>query len=82
MNLLSDEKITEGIVSNIKSCQTFEGGFGQKSYCETHGEYSYCEIATLILLNKLNEIDIKSFILWLKLRQMIKEVDLMEQQIN
>ena len=28
MNLLSDEKITEGIVSNIKSCQTFEGGFG------------------------------------------------------
>ena len=23
MNLLSDEKITEGIVSNIKSCQTF-----------------------------------------------------------
>ena len=32
-----------------------------------------CERATLILLNKLNEIDIKSFILWLKLRQMIKE---------
>ena len=32
-----------------------------------------CEIATLILLNKLNEIDIKSFILWLRLRQMIKE---------
>ena len=28
MNLLSDEKITEGIVSNIKSCQTFEEGFG------------------------------------------------------
>ena len=73
MNFLSDEKITEGIVSNIKSCQTFEGGFGQKSYCETHGEYSYCEIATLILLNKLNEIDIKSFIRWLTLRQMIKE---------
>ena len=49
MNLLSDEKITEGIVSNIKSCQTFEGGFGQKSYCEANGEYSYCAIATLIL---------------------------------
>ena len=30
-------------------------------------------IATLILLNELNEIDIKSFILWLRLRQMIKE---------
>ena len=37
LNLLSDEKITEGIVSNIKSCQTFEGGFGQKPYCEAHG---------------------------------------------
>ena len=35
--------------------------------------YSYCGIASLILLNKLNEIDIKSFILWLKLRQKIKE---------
>ena len=30
-------------------------------------------IATLILLNELNEIDIKSFIRWLTLRQMIKE---------
>ena len=39
----------------------------------SNGRYSYCAIASLILLNKLNEIDIKSFILWLKLRQMIKE---------
>ena len=73
LNLLSDEKITEGIVSNIKACQTFEGGFGPEPYCEAHGGYSYCAIATLILLNKLNEIDIKSFIRWLTLRQMIKE---------
>ena len=39
----------------------------------SNGRYSYFEISTLILLNKLNEIDIKSFILWLKLRKMIKE---------
>ena len=32
-----------------------------------------CERATLILLNKLNEIDIKSFIRWLKIIQTIKE---------
>ena len=73
LNLISDESITSGIVSNIKSCQTFEGGFGPEPYCEAHGGYSFCAIASLILLNSLNSIDIKSFIRWLTLRQMTKE---------
>ena len=73
LNLLPDESLTSGIVSNIQSCQTFEGGFGPEPYCEAHGGYSFCAIASLILLNSLNSIDIKSFIRWLTLRQMSKE---------
>ena len=73
LNLLSEPLLTSGVTSYIQSCQTFEGGFGPEPYCEAHGGYSFCAIASLILLNSLHTIDIKSFIRWLTLRQMIKE---------
>ena len=73
LNLLSEPLLTSGVISYIQSCQTFEGGFGPEPYCEAHGGYSFCAIASLILLNSLHTIDIKSFIRWLTLRQMIKE---------
>ena len=70
---LENDPITKGVVENIKNCQTFEGGLGPEPYCEAHGGYSYCGIATLILLKRLNEIDVNSFIRWLVSRQMTKE---------
>ena len=70
---LSNDPLTKGVVENIKNCQTFEGGLGPEPYCEAHGGYSYCGIATLVLLNKLYEIDVNSFVRWLVSRQMIKE---------
>ena len=70
---LSNDPLTKGVVENIKNCQTFEGGLGPEPYCEAHGGYSYCGIATLVLLNKLYEIDVNSFIRWLVSRQMNKE---------
>ena len=70
---ISNDPLTKGVVENIKNCQTFEGGLGPEPYCEAHGGYSYCGIATLVLLNKLYEIDVNSFIRWLVSRQMIKE---------
>lgn len=72
-NDLSNDPLTKGVVENIKNCQTFEGGLGPEPYCEAHGGYSYCGIATLVLLNKLHEIDVNSFIRWLVSRQMINE---------
>jgi protein farnesyltransferase subunit beta len=72
LNLIDDELI-EGVIENIKLCQTFEGGLGPEPFCEAHGGYSYCGIATLVLLNKLNEIDIDRFILWIVNKQMTKE---------
>ena len=70
---LENDPITKGVVNNIKNCQTFEGGFGPEPFCEAHGGYSYCGIATLVLLKKLNEIDTNSFVRWLVNRQMTKE---------
>jgi protein farnesyltransferase subunit beta len=69
LNIL-DEELIEGVVDNIKLCQTFEGGLGPEPFCEAHGGYSYCGIATLALLNKLDAIDVERFILWLVNRQM------------
>ena len=72
-NDLTNDPLTKGVVENIKNCQTFEGGLGPEPYCEAHGGYSYCGIATLVLLNKLYEIDVNSFVRWLVSRQMSKE---------
>ena len=70
---LDEDDLTKGVVNNIKNCQTFEGGLGPEPFCEAHGGYSYCGIATLVLLNKLKEIDMNSFLRWLVNRQMTKE---------
>ena len=72
-NDISNDPLTKGVVENIKNCQTFEGGLGPEPYCEAHGGYSYCGIASLVLLNKLYEIDVNSFVRWLVSRQMSKE---------
>jgi protein farnesyltransferase subunit beta len=72
LNIL-DEELLEYVVENIKKCQTFEGGLGPEPYNEAHGGYSFCGIATLVLLNKLESIDIKRFILWLVNKQMTVE---------
>ena len=70
---LENDDLTKGVVQNIKNCQTFEGGLGPEPYCEAHGGYSYCGIATLVLLKKLNEINLNNFLKWLVSRQMINE---------
>ena len=70
---LDNDPLTKGVVDNIKNCQTFEGGLGPEPFCEAHGGYSYCGIASLIILKQLNKIDMNSFLRWLVSRQMIKE---------
>jgi protein farnesyltransferase subunit beta len=72
LNIL-DEELLEGVIENIKLCQTFEGGLGPEPFCEAHGGYSFCGIATLVMLNKLDSIDVNRFIHWLVNKQMSKE---------
>ena len=68
-----DNEITEGVVENIKKCQTFEGGLGPEPFSEAHGGYSFCGIGALVILNKLEEINVDNFIRWLVNKQMSVE---------
>ena len=72
-NDIKNDPLTKGVVENIKNCQTFEGGLGPEPYNEAHGGYTYCGVATLVLLGQLNEIDVDSLLRWLVNRQMTKE---------
>lgn len=72
LNILDDD-IKEGVVDNIKLCQTFEGGLGPEPYCEAHGGYSFCGIASLIILNQLHAINVNDILRWLVNRQMTIE---------
>lgn len=67
-----DEKLTENVGSYIKSCQTYEGGFGNQPLAEAHGGYAFCALATLHLVPGLDiakTIDLPKFISWLVARQ-------------
>lgn len=72
LNIL-DADLQIGVVENIRLCQTFEGGLGPEPLCEAHGGYSFCGIAILVMLNKLDSIDVQRFIQWLVNKQMSKE---------
>ncbi len=72
LNIIDDE-LTKGVVENIRLCQTVEGGLGPEPFCEAHGGYTFCGVASLILLNKLDVIDINKLLYWLTNRQMSKE---------
>jgi protein farnesyltransferase subunit beta len=54
----------------VAKCQTYEGGFGPCPGNEAHGGYTYCAIASLVLLNKFDQINLKSLLRWLSSRQM------------
>ena len=40
------------------SCQSYEGGFGGSPGSEAHGGYTYCAVAGLCMLNRLEECDV------------------------
>lgn len=54
-------------------CQTYEGGFGGYPGMEAHGGYSFCALATLILLKQDAIINTKRLLRWLVFRQMSLE---------
>ncbi|PRT52819.1 Protein farnesyltransferase subunit beta [Wickerhamiella sorbophila] len=69
---IMDKKLTENVATYIKTCQTYEGGFGNQPLAEAHGGYAFCALATLHLIPDLNiaeTIDLPGFISWLVARQ-------------
>ena len=63
--------LCEGTVEFLKSCQTYEGGFGGEPGSEAHGGYTYCAVAALEFLGALEEsCNLQSLRDWLVRRQM------------
>lgn len=55
----------------IKSCQSFDGGFGQGPGQESQGGSTFCAVACLSLMDKLDQIDRNSLVNWLVQRQQV-----------
>lgn len=54
----------------IARCQTYEGGFGGVPGMEAHGGYSFCGLASLVLMGQEHKININSLLRWLVHKQM------------
>ncbi|CAG9467296.1 unnamed protein product [Pedinophyceae sp. YPF-701] len=53
-----------GIVDYVRRCQTHEGGLGGEPGNEAHGGYTYCGVACLKLLGRLDAIDTSAAARW------------------
>ncbi|KAF3444666.1 hypothetical protein FNV43_RR14359 [Rhamnella rubrinervis] len=68
LNIL-DEELAQNVGNYIISCQTYEGGFAGEPGSEAHGGYTFCGLATMILINEVNRLDLTRLIDWLVFRQ-------------
>ncbi|XVF16430.1 hypothetical protein REPUB_Repub10bG0029900 [Reevesia pubescens] len=48
---------------------TYEGGIGGEPGSDAHGGYTFCVLATMILINEVDRLDLSSLIDWLVFRQ-------------
>uniref|UniRef100_A0A803QLV5 Protein farnesyltransferase subunit beta n=1 Tax=Cannabis sativa TaxID=3483 RepID=A0A803QLV5_CANSA len=68
LNILDDE-LVQNVGNYILSCQTYEGGIGGEPNTEAHGGYTFCGLATMILINEVHRLDLSRLIDWLVFRQ-------------
>ncbi|RKO85766.1 terpenoid cyclases/protein prenyltransferase alpha-alpha toroid, partial [Blyttiomyces helicus] len=61
----------EKCIEFIRKCQTYEGGFSQKPNQESHGGSTYCAIASLALMGRIDDgiADKDRTLRWLLFRQ-------------
>ena len=52
----------------VVSCQTYEGGISCADFGETHGGYTYCGFAALLLLKESDKLDLERCLEWLMQR--------------
>ena len=69
LNILSPELIHQ-VPEFIQKCQSMEGGIGGYPGVEAHGGYTYCALATLFILDKMDVLDINALLHWTVSRQM------------
>ncbi|XP_068336017.1 protein farnesyltransferase subunit beta-like isoform X1 [Pyrus communis] len=68
LNFLDDE-LVHNVGSFILSCQTYEGGISGEPGAEAHGGYTFCGVATMVLINRVNRLDLPGLTDWLVFRQ-------------
>jgi protein farnesyltransferase subunit beta len=71
-NILDDD-LTEGAAEWVASCQTYEGGIGATPGEEAHGGYTFCGLAAMVLLGRVDLLRLPQFTHWLVNRQMPSE---------
>ncbi|XP_010435917.1 PREDICTED: protein farnesyltransferase subunit beta-like [Camelina sativa] len=66
---IMDVELTRGLGDYILSCQTYEGGIGGEPGSEAHGGNTYCGLATMILINEVDSLNLDSLMNWAVHRQ-------------
>lgn len=67
LNLPRD--ILEGVAETVLLSQTHEGGISNVIGGEAHGGFTFCGVAALALLKRLQDLDVSRLMLWLSQRQ-------------
>lgn len=57
LNIL-DEEVRRDISDFIVSCQTYEGGIASIPFGEAHAGYTYCGLASMIILGESHRLDL------------------------
>ena len=73
LNLIKHKKLWESVGDYIASCQTYEGGIACVPFGEAHAGYTYCGLASLLLIGEESKIDIKKLLEWAVNRQLSLE---------
>ncbi|CAI8594479.1 unnamed protein product [Vicia faba] len=68
LNILDNELI-RNVGDFILSCQTYEGGIAGEPGSEAHGGYTFCGLATMILIGEVNRLDLPRLLDWAVFRQ-------------
>ncbi|KAK9113768.1 hypothetical protein Syun_020565 [Stephania yunnanensis] len=64
-----DYDLVQNVGNYILSCQTYEGGIAGEPGSEAHGGYTFCGLATMILINEVERLDLPSLLEWVVFRQ-------------
>lgn len=68
LNIL-DYELAKGVGNYIARCQTYEGGIAGEPGSEAHGGYTFCGLATVILINEVERLDLPKLLDWVAFRQ-------------
>eukprot|EP00297_Palpitomonas_bilix_P006660 CAMPEP_0113868838 /NCGR_PEP_ID=MMETSP0780_2-20120614/1212_1 /TAXON_ID=652834 /ORGANISM="Palpitomonas bilix" /LENGTH=405 /DNA_ID=CAMNT_0000853967 /DNA_START=256 /DNA_END=1473 /DNA_ORIENTATION=+ /assembly_acc=CAM_ASM_000599 len=67
---ICSDDLRKGVGDYIRTCQTYEGGFGGEPGNEAHGGYAFCAFAALRLIGEETSVDLNALAKWAVGQQM------------